>query len=370
MTAHLTFLLSKDPTTSRGGDIAMYEVMRAAVESWADVGVICLSDDVATRDDGVVRVAKPPVSASRLVARSVRRGRSLVHTRFDVDDLLPAIEDQETDGFVAVHSYMAETFLRSSRHGAVPLHVSREVSEAKVWAESARPGARLEVPRIERDELRIARAATSVATYDASDAEQLAAHGVQAHRIPVVMTPTRQARVAESGPRLIFLGDRRWPPNAAAALQAVRLWPRISDGIDGAELLLVGHVGESTPDELPPGVRNLGFVEHLGAVMGTARGLLAPVDVGGGVRVKILDAASHGLPVVGTTAAVGDLTEQLGLEPYDGEAFVERCRALLLDADLAAEAGDALYRRNAMQWDRRVTQHAVERWLGREEAVS
>lgn len=366
---HLTFLLSKDPTTTRGGDVAMYELMREAIEPWADVDVICLSDaaDLGA-DDGIVRVAKPPVSPSRLAARALRRGRSIVHTRYDVEGLLPAIEAQTTDGFIAVHSYMAETFLRSRAHASgVPLFVSREVSEAKVWGESKRPGARIEVPRIERDELRVAHAAAGVATYDAADAEHLARHDVTAYRVPVVLTPARQAAVSESAPRIVFLGDRRWPPNAAAALHAIRLWPLISDGIDGAELLLVGHEGDTVPGVLPDGVSNLGFVEHLHTVLGHARAMLAPIDVGGGVRVKILDAASRGLPVVGTTAAVGDLALQLGIEPFDDMDLIVRCRELLLDVDMAAELGDDLYRRNAMLWNDRVTQQAIERWLQRGE---
>ena len=35
--------------------------------------------------------------------------------------------------------------------------------------------------------------------------------------------------------------------------------------------------------------------------------MIAPIKTGGGVRVKILDSIRMGLPVIGTTAAIGSL---------------------------------------------------------------
>ncbi len=142
-------------------------------------------------------------------------------------------------------------------------------------------------------------------------------------------------------PRLVFLGTRDWPPNQEAFERAVALWPRIADGIPGAELCVVGgRSASAAPVELPPGVRDLGFVDDLHGFLATCRGMVAPISTGGGVRVKFLDAARIGLPVVGTRAAVGSLDEVYGLDTCaDDEAVVAAARRLLTDVDAASPTG-------------------------------
>ena len=94
------------------------------------------------------------------------------------------------------------------------------------------------------------------------------------------------------------------------------------------------------------------------------RGLAAPISVGGGVRVKMLEAASRGLPVVSTTAGLGSIELSLGMTPADDRAdFVRQCRTLLLDAEAAAAAGARLYDAKAERWAARTGQDAVHAWL-------
>ena len=54
-----------------------------------------------------------------------------------------------------------------------------------------------------------------------------------------------------------------------------------------------------------PGVRWLGFVDDIDGLYRSARVLVAPVAIGGGVRVKVLEAAARGLPVVATRPGSG-----------------------------------------------------------------
>jgi hypothetical protein len=79
--------------------------------------------------------------------------------------------------------------------------------------------------------------------------------------------------------------------------------------------------------------------------------MIAPIVTGGGVRVKILDAARIGLPVVGTSAAVGSLAQVFGLSAFDDdEAFIAECRRMLTDRDAAVTAGRAIFRANQDHW--------------------
>jgi hypothetical protein len=92
--------------------------------------------------------------------------------------------------------------------------------------------------------------------------------------------------------------------------------------------------------------------------------MAAPLDVGGGVRVKLLEAASVGLPVVATSAAAGSLTELLGIEPVDDDAgFVATCRRLLTAPEFAARQGDQLHAANVAHWRSGRPQASVRTWL-------
>ena len=112
-------------------------------------------------------------------------------------------------------------------------------------------------------------------------------------------------------------------------------------------------------------MRDLGFVDDLQEFLGTCRALIAPVATGGGVRVKILDAASKGLPVVGTSAAVGSLDSIFELPTFDDkEQFVAECRRYLLDRTAAVKAGERIYELNTARWHDRIPHSTVESLIG------
>jgi glycosyltransferase involved in cell wall biosynthesis len=211
----------------------------------------------------------------------------------------------------------------------------------------------------------VAGAARAVAGYDRDEMDDLRASGVDAHWLPMTLPPATPVDVASTPPRIVMLGNRLWRPNAEAADTIVRLWPRVAAGVPDAELWLVGPRPAHATDDLPDGVRDLGMVDDVDAVLDECRALTAPVGVGGGVRVKLLEAAARGLPVVCTTEAVGSIEASIGMHASpDEDAFVARCRELLLDADLAAGEGSRLHSINAARWSERVGQDAVLGWLG------
>ncbi len=367
MSQHIAFLLSKDPTTTHGGDMTMFRTLETIAREAFATEVICLSEIAGGRTEaGLTRVAKPAVSRASLAARSLVRGRSLVHTRFDVAGLTEAVERAEAGRFVALHSYMAESYLRAA--GAEPardLLVSTEVAESAVWRSTRGGFARVEAARIARDERRVAHAARSIATYDQGEAEAHRREGLaRVHYLPITLPPAAPVDVAATPPRLAFLGDRRWLPNADAAAELVRLWPAMSAGIDRAELVLIGSPPGDNRSPLPSGVTDCGFVPVVDDLLGTCRAIVAPIATGGGVRVKILEAAARGLPVVSTTAGLGSLAQTFGIEATDGDdAFVRACRAMLLDAGAAAAKGRDLHAANAERWNGGTVHTAVHEWM-------
>ncbi|WP_328354005.1 glycosyltransferase family 4 protein [Mycobacterium sp. NBC_00419] len=365
----VTFLLSKDPELEYGGDLTLSRlVIDIAAQSWS-VDAICLSPQptaaAATAMPAAVpllKVTKPPVSRVRLAANAFGSRKSLVHVRYDTPELVSAIERSDAEVFFAEHSYMAESFTSSAHFGQRGLVVNTVNTESEVWRATRGRLGRWQAPRLLRDELRMARAADAVGTYDAEEAAMYRDAGVPGARwVALTLPPAQRLNLADTGPRLAFIGTRDWPPNQEAFEEALRLWPQISDGIAGAELVIIGARKPGAVDPpYPPGVRDVGFVDDLPALLATCRALIAPVRTGGGVRVKVLDAARVGLPIVGTTEAVGSLKDHLCLPVFDrDDTFVQACRRYLLDRRSAESDGSALYDINAEHWQARRPHQAV-----------
>lgn len=364
MRERVAFLFGKDPVLSRGGDVTLLRLLREHAGEAYDTEVICLSEDPSLRDPDVVRVRKEPVSLLPLAIRALGRRRSLVHTRFDVDGLRDAVARSTADRFVAVHGYLAEAYLRSpDADSRRRLWVSTEVSEAPVWRSRGRAG-RWEARRLERDERRVLGSARAVAGYDAEEMAELAAAGLAAHWLPLTLPPAERVPVGGNPPRLVFLGNRQWAPNAQAVDEIVRAWSRIRAGIPAAELWLIGARPSGAEPVTGPGVVDHGEVPDVDVLLAQCRALVAPVPVGGGVRVKVLEAAARGLPVVCSAAGLGSIERLLGLTASDGAAFVARCRELLQDPALADAEGAALHATNQQLWDDGRGRDAVLGWLG------
>ena len=358
MTLRIVFLMGKDPSITQAGDVAMSAIgMAIAAEVGHEVRCICLSTraaELGSRPD-LTRVSKAPVSAVAIGWRSMRTRHSLVHSRYDDDAFVTAIDadPDDPDLYVAEHSYMAEPFLRSRRAGHVRLLVNTHAPEHLVWGQLHGVVGRLDKRRIQADEARVARAAHSVAAFDRDEVDELGRLGVKrAVWLDLTMRPAARAAVIDSPPRLLFLGTGEWPPNLQAAQIMRAWWPEISAGIEGAELWIVGEKQDRARRGAPdPSIKELGFVPDLDAVLSSCRGLAAPIRIGGGVRVKLLHAVSRGVPVVTTSVGIGSLDKIFGITAYDDRrSFVARCRRLLSSAEAAAAEGARCYDANAAHW--------------------
>ncbi len=185
----VALVMSKDPVLERGGDVELSRLLVALAADEFDVSVICLSSESGSVTADLVpggieltRVRKPAIAPHRLAMDVVRTRRSLVHARFDTPALRAAIDACTADVIVAEHSYMAESFLNSARRGSARFVVNTHVSESLVWMATRGLLGRLERPRLIRDELRVARAADAVGTFDADEAEFYRTSGVPGAR--------------------------------------------------------------------------------------------------------------------------------------------------------------------------------------------
>jgi glycosyltransferase involved in cell wall biosynthesis len=311
-------------------------------------------------------IDKPPLQLGRVAVRSQLARRSMLHTRFRIGALRDQLRTTNDDRYAVNHTYMAESVLDATGASASErVCINLDVSESLVF--KAIPGhpllRRIESDRILTDEVRCLTSARSAAGFDEDEIALYATEGVPS---PTLLRPSfpPAPRVPISAERnLVFLGDRTWKPNYLALERLMELWGALRQRSPQAQLVVLGQ-GPIPPNAQQDGVEMLGQVESIDPVWNAARALIAPITIGGGVRVKILDAASRGIPVVASPAGVGSISSYLPVKPFAGEAeMVEECAALLNDRPYAQQRSDELFEANrewsAAGW---FTQD-VGRWL-------
>jgi glycosyltransferase involved in cell wall biosynthesis len=151
-------------------------------------------------------------------------------------------------------------------------------------------------------------------------------------------------------PQLLFIGNYNHPPNLdAARWLAECLFPAVQARVAGVRLTLVG---DAPPPELRrlagPSIRVTGRVPELSPYMAEAAVVVAPLRLGGGMRVKVLEALAAGKAVVASPlgAAGLDLTDGRELVlAHDGTQFVQRVVELLEQPERRREIGH-----NARSW--------------------
>ena len=144
--------------------------------------------------------------------------------------------------------------------------------------------------------------------------------------------------------RLLFLGSMDYGPNIEAVVRFVgQTLPRIRAGRPQVELAIVG--GDPAPEVRAlagPGVVVTGRVESVQPHLASAAALVVPLEIGGGTRLKIVEALALGTPVVSTRIGAQGLglvhAEHLLLA--DGaEDFAAATLRLLADPAEAARLG-------------------------------
>jgi len=108
------------------------------------------------------------------------------------------------------------------------------------------------------------------------------------------------------------IGAMDWFPNVQGMDWFLKeVWPRFRQLRPDAKMLLAGKgMPERWKQAQIPGLMVLGEVENPLSVLGQADILVAPVFSASGVRIKILEAMSHGKPVITNTAGKQGLVEK------------------------------------------------------------
>jgi glycosyltransferase involved in cell wall biosynthesis len=161
--------------------------------------------------------------------------------------------------------------------------------------------------------------------------------------IPIAIDTEEQALIVRqpSGPHIVHIGTMYWPPNVNGInwfLEAI--YPRIKSQIADVRCTLIGSRPPDSIIQRSQTDRTLtvtGYVEDPLPFMEDASMMVVPLQAGGGMRVKILNALSQGIPMVSTTVGCEGINvrhEHDILIADNPPAFAEACVRLLTDYDL------------------------------------
>ena len=222
----------------------------------------------------------------------------------------------------------------------VDLHHLREEREAQLAGITAPPRAQA----VREFELALVRAAETTLVVSSFEKSVLGREAPGAH---VAVLPNVHAVVESQAPidqreGLLFVGSFAHTPNVDALRWfTADVLPLITDRHPG---IPVHVVGRSPSPELvataPSNVTYHGWVPDLAPLYAQARIVVAPLRYGAGVKGKIGEAMSHGVPVVMTpVGAEGmDIVDgETALIATDAAEFADAVDKLLVDDDLWAK---------------------------------
>jgi glycosyltransferase involved in cell wall biosynthesis len=217
--------------------------------------------------------------------------------------------------------------------------------------------------RLRRYETAVCRRADLVIAVSEADAQALrrVVPALDPLVIPNGITVAEYATFADKAdlhqPAFVFTGTMDFRPNVDAALWfAAEVWPRIRAALPGAYCYLVGRHPHRRLDVLRerPDIVITGSVPDTRPYINAATVYVVPLLVGGGTRLKLLEATSMGKAIVSTTLGAEGFThpEEAMQLADDPAAFAEACIRLAHDAAARAqlEARARAYA-HAYDWD-------------------
>ena len=209
--------------------------------------------------------------------------------------------------------------------------------------------------RLYKLEQRICRESDLVIAVSEADASALRvlAPGLQPLLLPNGIDVSAYAAFAEAQdlrqPALVFTGSMSFQPNVDGVLWFTQqVLPAIRQAVPEAVFYIVGRNPHPRLDAIRelPGVIITGSVPDSRPYIRAAQVYVVPLLVGGGTRLKILEATAMGKAIVSTTLGAEGFTALEGAMCLTDTAaeFATACIRLLHDADMRATLGDRAHR--------------------------
>jgi polysaccharide biosynthesis protein PslH len=303
------------------------------------------------------------VSKRVLQLRSLASSRSFERLRLRVPALQQALDRVlRTKRFDVVNlefSFLGGYNLRQAPPGEkLPVLVvdshNIDYDLARQYAHAGGVGRRLYAEanwrKLRREELATYRDADGVYLCSVADQERLLdeAPGARTLVIPnaadVEYYQPRATDPQPDGRTVVFFGLLSYFPNVDGVIYFVReIWPRIAKACPKARLKIIGGQAPGSLQALiRPGVELTGFVPDLRPHLAEAAVVVVPLRLGGGTRLKIVEAMAMGKAIVSTALGAEGIEAVAGrdlLIKDEPATFADAVNRLLAEPGLAARIG-------------------------------
>jgi len=246
------------------------------------------------------------------------------------------------------HLYRLPGLLKDSKLALVTHDLDFLVNPARLDAMSgvSRFFAARRLKALERIERKAYEAYDTILTVTPSDAEALArqpiAAGKAVYALPLALdlAEFNPAAYERERNRILFMGTFYSDFNRdALRFFASEVLPVVRSKNPEARLEVVGHgVDASLRVAAGPGVSFAGGVEDIRPYLGTCSVMVLPLRFCGGVRIRMMEAAAMGTPVVSTRVGVAGMGLEAGKDYLEGRTGAEIALAIL---HLLRDGGEA-----------------------------
>jgi glycosyltransferase involved in cell wall biosynthesis len=298
--------------------------------------------------------------------RSVASSLSFERLRVSVPEMQQALtrllSEKRFDIVNLEFPYLGHCDLRRAPDGEKPPPVvvdSHEIAYdlARQFARSAdnftrRLYAGLNWRKLKREELGTYGAADGVFLCSVADQQRLLEHipGARTAVIPnaadVNYFQPRAGDPASDGRTIVYFGLLSTIPNIDGVQHLVKdIWPHIAAAHPEARLKIIGGKAPPQLQALAgPGIELTGFVDDLRPHLAEAAAVVVPLRLGGGTRLKIVEAMAMGKAIVSTSLGAEGIEVTPGhdlLVEDDPVKFAHVVNQLLAEPELAARIGKA-----------------------------
>lgn len=303
------------------------------------------------------------------LARSLLTGQAFPTLLYGSRRLAARLADTvaaDRPAWIVAHSYHVAP---AALECGAPVWVDFHNVDSEIWKRLGERAAGLkgaflrgQAPRVARVERDLVNRASGASCVSERDVRALTPAGAR----PPLVVPNgvdllRYAFRAEPPPeeRILFVGDLSWPPNAEGIRWfCEEVWPIAARLSPSARVEILGRgasAGLSTLVRNPPDrVSFLGEGDDTRPLWRRAAVAVVPLLAGGGTRLKILEAAACGVPVVSTPVGAEGLDFLDGSEialAAGAEEFAAAVAGLLADPAARRAQASAARRRVESRYD-------------------
>ncbi|MGY8679162.1 glycosyltransferase family 4 protein [Bradyrhizobium sp. UFLA05-153] len=235
----------------------------------------------------------------------------------------------------------------------------------------------IQIPGIYFAEMKAAKIAAMTFVCSELDRRYLAKLGMgeRVQSVPNALPIPQEVPSQPGEPTVLYLGNYEYPPNVLAAERLIsNIWPKIASRQPEARLVIAGN----RPDLIPafsrkvPNVEYTGIVDDLSLLYRRSRVICCPITIAGGTRVKLVEAAGYGKPMVSTAIGAEGLgmtdNEEILIRDSDDD-IANACVQLLADEDLCIRLGLAARQKAEAVYDLVQVQRKIRDFFARSAQV-